>query len=86
MGERCTHLVRGDVGAARDQWVLTVIDEHDEAGEAAEAQNDLLAGEDGVAGAAGTRGASEVGRGGGEIPTRPHTTHSTACLSLRELR
>lgn len=86
VGECCAHLVGGDVGAAGDQRVLAVVDEHDEAGEAAEAQHDLLAGEHGVAGAAGARGASEVGREGGGIPTHPLPTHSTACFSLRELR
>lgn len=76
------HLVGGD--GAGHQRVLTVVDEHDEAGEAAEAEHDLLAGEDGVAGAAGATETSEAGGGG--PPPRLHPTHSTACLSLRELR
>ena len=50
------------------QWVLLVIDKHDKASQAAEAENDLLAGEDGVAGAAGTRQVSEVGEVAREEP------------------
>lgn len=87
-GRGClTHLVRG--GRAWCQRVLPVIDEHDEAGEAAEAEHDLLAGEHGVAGAAGATWCQTWGVLGGSSQLRlgtPSPTHSLASRSLRALR
>lgn len=85
-----THLVRG--GRAWCQRVLPVIDKHDEASEAAEAEHDLLAGEHGVAGAAGATWVSGVVEWGGGPSQRrlgtpsPSPTHSLASRSLRALR
>lgn len=63
-----THLVRGAIGGC--QRVLPVIDKHDEASEAAEAEHNLLAGEHGVAGAAGAVWVSDAGSGRGAHPSR----------------
>lgn len=86
-----THLVGGPGALGGRQWVLPIVDEHDEAGQAAEAEDDLLAGEDGVAGAAGAGWASEAREGGegarsGHGTPSPGPTHSLASRSLRALR